>query len=258
MDRPLDKLSSFTKAWISRGIEKHYRPGSSMEATGDYIKLLPLELILNDTKDLLHYISRDIMEINNDFSDNTLISDYALAWRGRICAYEECLEIVRSGLLLAISLCDKMISLDEDARSSHGDKTKSPQEQELQREKFSFLKEDLGKVVTLSHDQNNSLKTLNKKLLAHVSMISMREQIFEARSVTNLTELAFFFIPLSFVTAIFSMQIKVGCTLYPPRPLCVLTSMNIPGATTGPFHFSLDNHLLGGFAGRLHFPLWYT
>lgn len=48
----------------------------------------------------------------------------------------------------------------------------------------------------------------NKSLLTTMSLAESKRGIAEAESVTRLTQLAFFFIPLTFSASIFSMQVK--------------------------------------------------
>ena len=48
----------------------------------------------------------------------------------------------------------------------------------------------------------------SKSLTANMSILESKRGIAEAESVTKLTELAFFFIPLTFSASIFSMQVK--------------------------------------------------
>ena len=48
----------------------------------------------------------------------------------------------------------------------------------------------------------------HKSLMANMSIVESKRGIAEAESVTKLTELAFFFIPLTFSASIFSMQVK--------------------------------------------------
>ena len=50
--------------------------------------------------------------------------------------------------------------------------------------------------------------TISKSLVANMSIVESKRGIAEAESVTKLTELAFFFIPLTFSASIFSMQVK--------------------------------------------------
>lgn len=48
----------------------------------------------------------------------------------------------------------------------------------------------------------------HKSIMANMSIVESKRGIAEAESVTKLTELAFFFIPLTFSASIFSMQVK--------------------------------------------------
>ena len=59
----------------------------------------------------------------------------------------------------------------------------------------------------INHLRSHTNRT-QKLLLSNVSILESKLGIAEAESVTKLTELAFFFIPLSFSASIFSMQVK--------------------------------------------------
>ncbi|KAL8640669.1 MAG: hypothetical protein Q9226_008721 [Calogaya cf. arnoldii] len=60
------------------------------------------------------------------------------------------------------------------------------------------------------------VKSNHRSLMTTMSLIESKRGISEAESVTKLTELAFFFIPLTFAASLFSMQVKeldAGTTL---------------------------------------------
>ena len=59
----------------------------------------------------------------------------------------------------------------------------------------------------IAHLQQRTERT-KKSLMANMSIIESKRGIAQAESVTKLTELAFFFIPLTFSASIFSMQLK--------------------------------------------------
>lgn len=52
------------------------------------------------------------------------------------------------------------------------------------------------------------LKEISRALTGTLQFIESHRAILEAESITRLTELAFFFIPLSFAATVFSMQVK--------------------------------------------------
>lgn len=52
------------------------------------------------------------------------------------------------------------------------------------------------------------IESTHRSLMATLSLIESKRGISEAESVTKLTELAFFFIPLTFAASLFSMQVK--------------------------------------------------
>ena len=76
-------------------------------------------------------------------------------------------------------------------------------ELKLTRQLLRGVKEDMKNTRSIIEQINDSLRTT-------VSLIESRRAISEAESVTKLTELAFFFIPLSFAASFFSMPLDVS------------------------------------------------
>ena len=66
----------------------------------------------------------------------------------------------------------------------------------------------LAKCLMQISDVRQRTKSSYKSLMTLMSLIESKRGISEAESVTKLTELAFFFIPLTFAASLFSMQIK--------------------------------------------------
>lgn len=61
--------------------------------------------------------------------------------------------------------------------------------------------------TNIAHLRQRTERT-KKSLMANMSIVESKRGIAQAESVTKLTELAFFFIPLTFSASIFSMQVK--------------------------------------------------
>ncbi|KUI56686.1 hypothetical protein VP1G_10830 [Cytospora mali] len=67
-------------------------------------------------------------------------------------------------------------------------------------------------------------KELNRPIRQELSILESQQQLEEAANVTKLTKLAFIFVPLSFVTSAFSMQIK---ELQDPVPISVVVAAGL-------------------------------
>ena len=68
----------------------------------------------------------------------------------------------------------------------------------------SLLQECVADIANMKQRTQSSYQSL----MANMSIVESKRGIAEAESVTKLTELAFFFIPLTFSASIFSMQVK--------------------------------------------------
>lgn len=198
------KSSCETGPWLLRQLSLF---DSSVECFPDrqdprYFQYFPLLLVSHDTTDMLRYIQLDIEEIIAGFSHDNAISNYALSWRGRLCAHEHSLELIQRMIEDGLSMLNTLLRNDPPGDKMHPANIAD----------FKDLYRIFMEMQEKSRELKAKVQLSSQQLLAHVSMISMREQIIEARSVANLTELAFFFIPLSFAAAVFSMQIK-ACVL---------------------------------------------
>ncbi|KAK8209244.1 hypothetical protein IWZ01DRAFT_310466 [Phyllosticta capitalensis] len=70
------------------------------------------------------------------------------------------------------------------------------------------LKEDCAEFATQLEDVLRHLESTSNALIGSMSIMESSKAIKEAEEVTKLTQLAFFFIPLTFVAGIFGMNLK--------------------------------------------------
>lgn len=74
---------------------------------------------------------------------------------------------------------------------------------------FGRLKNEPQYLLNHIENSKDRVERLSNALVSTMSILESKKAISEAESISRLTELAFFFIPLSFTTSIFGMQIKV-------------------------------------------------
>ena len=67
---------------------------------------------------------------------------------------------------------------------------------------------EVDKCLQQISDLRHQIYRTSKSLMASISILESRRGIAEAESVTKITELAFFFIPLTFSASVFSMQVR--------------------------------------------------
>lgn len=79
-------------------------------------------------------------------------------------------------------------------------------------------------LLTRIKDTTNRVERAQWTIRQELSILGSQQQLEEAASITKLTELAFIFTPLSFVTSAFSMQIK---ELEKPVPLSIVVATGI-------------------------------
>ena len=155
----------------------------------------PLEALLctihDDTHDLIQIIRETLQQIREDTLDEHVMQKRVMFWRG-----------------LLYRLNHKLSDLDQQLRGFL---------------RFAYASEVLCSEVTQPslpsadaatatrqtlHRCLELLERCSDNLLAEMQIVDSRRSIAEAESISKLTELAFIFIPLSFVASMFGMQVK--------------------------------------------------
>ncbi|KAL9631036.1 MAG: hypothetical protein Q9164_006108 [Protoblastenia rupestris] len=144
-----------------------------------------------DTLIILRLMSSALSDLGNDMLDDILIQDRIYHWRHLLNRFDIELAALENTLKRFASFVEAT-DITNDVESSRPSIT---------RIKFD---DTFAQIVELRKRTNRSFKAL----MANMSIVESRRGIAEAESVTKLTELAFFFIPLTFSASIFSMQIK--------------------------------------------------
>lgn len=154
-------------------------------------------IVHQDTLDLLQLMRLALSEINRA-SDDKILQERALHWRYRLDQFRA-----------------QLVELEESLQQFDGflyppSKTCPPQEQvELDTNPIRYLLSDGHKQISLLDQRIRDAYT---SLTSKVQINDSHRSIAEAETVTKLTELAFLFLPTSFATSIFSMQIISNST----------------------------------------------
>ncbi|RHZ46559.1 uncharacterized protein CDV56_100591 [Aspergillus thermomutatus] len=151
------------------------------------------EIIGQDTSTLLQVLNQILNDMEVDILDDTKMEDRLALWRQLISKAErELLELKTSTKSF---LAFFGITPPADTFPATADDTP-----DIIRN-VSDLFEEINQMLT-------RLRHASSSLTSNMGLLDSRRSIDEAHAVTRLTELAFIFIPLSFSTSVFGMQIE--------------------------------------------------
>ena len=158
---------------------------------------LIFRIVHQDTLYLLQLMRLALVEIDRASSDN-ILQERALHWRFRLDQFRGQLIELEGSLLQFVEFVNPQATFKDghDQPKLDTDPIQHLLSDALSR--ISLLKQRIGEVYL----------TLTSK----VQISDSHRSITEAETITRLTELAFLFIPLSFATSIFGMQIIDGST----------------------------------------------
>ena len=151
-------------------------------------------IIYRDTLDVLHLMDLALTEMSHDILDDSLIQQRLVHWRHLLERFEIELRQLQSSLQSFATF----ISAPE------GTNPVPPATIVEQSPMEPILQDGRSRIADLRQRTADSYRSL----MANMSIIESKRGIAEAESVTKLTELAFFFIPLTFSASVFSMQVK--------------------------------------------------
>lgn len=144
-------------------------------------------IIQSDTLNVLHLMDLALSEIRRFMLDDTFIQQRLVHWRHLLERFDTELHRLEASLTGFTDFLKRL---------HYG-----PQD-------FPSVEARITQCTTrIAHLKQRTERTY-KSLMANMSIVESKRGIAEAESVTKLTELAFFFIPLTFSASIFSMQVK--------------------------------------------------
>ena len=176
--------------WMTQGnMHQPFKAGSAF-----HLECL-FAIIQNDTSNTLWHMDLALQEIGQNILDETLIQQRLIHWRLLLERFGNELQQLEESLHRFANFING--SGTSFNHNDDGLNRRSPHVEKLLESSVSQIK-SLRQRTTRSY----------KSLMANMSIVESKRGIAEAESVTKLTELAFFFIPLTFSASIFSMQVK--------------------------------------------------
>ena len=152
-------------------------------------------IVQNDTANTLRHMDLALQIIGRHMLDETLIQQRLVHWRLLLERFGNELQQLEESLRRFADFISGFGISDNHHHDVHN-------RHSFQVEKL--LKSNVSQIKSLRQRTTRSYKSL----MANMSIVESKRGIAEAESVTKLTELAFFFIPLTFSASIFSMQVK--------------------------------------------------
>jgi hypothetical protein len=184
---------------------------SGLEKNTEQLNLAkPLfQIIKQDTLSLLKQLSHVFDEVETGILDDAIMEDRLSSWRRVIGRAQRELPDLRASMK---PFFDFIALLEPPGTSiTEGSMTNEPEESEDFRE---FLKE--------INQASERLHRTSALLTSNMGLLDSRRSIDEARAVSRLTELAFIFIPLSFATSVFGMQVEPFADNVPLRSFFIV------------------------------------
>ena len=158
---------------------------------------LIFRIVHQDTLNLLQLMRLALVEIDRGSNDN-ILQERVLHWRYRLDQFRGQLVELEGSLLQFVEFVNPQAT----SKNRHD-------QPNLETDPIQYLLSDaLGRISLLKQRIGEVYITLTSK----VQIRDSHRSIAEAETVTRLTELAFLFIPLSFATSVFGMQIIDGST----------------------------------------------
>ncbi|KAJ5584352.1 Mg2+ transporter protein CorA-like/Zinc transport protein ZntB [Penicillium hispanicum] len=152
-----------------------------------------LEIIRRDTLTLLQQLRRILDEVEIDLLDDRKMEDRLVLWRQLISRGQRELPDIKASMA---PLRDFLGTIEPPNVAEERSNEQSNIVQDFQK-----LPEDIDRII-------ERLRAVAGSLTSNMGLLDSRRSIDEAHAVTRLTELAFIFIPLSFATSVFGMQIE--------------------------------------------------
>ena len=179
-------------AWI-RAHTSRQRNSSAHSGPLDFL----FAIVQKDTLNTLQLMDEALTQIGRDILDDSLIQQRLMKWRLLLGRFDAELRSLERSLSKFAVFIAPLKSSSNDNDEVDTTPSSSPLVADL-------LREGKIEIANLRHRATSSYQSL----MANMSIVESKRGIAEAEGVTKLTELAFFFIPLTFSASIFSMQVK--------------------------------------------------
>ncbi|KAL3421140.1 hypothetical protein PVAG01_07585 [Phlyctema vagabunda] len=178
--------------------------------TEEYFGVLePLsQIISQDARSLLKLLDKTLDGIDAEIQDETKIEENLSTWRRLISRSQIELSDLRDSMGEFFSFFGVLFPING-PRSAN----------EVNR-----ISKDFREVANKIEGMLGRLRTSSTSLTSNMALLDSRRSIAEAQAVKKLTELAFFFIPLTFAASLFGMQVE---PLEDPAPLSTFIILGV-------------------------------
>ena len=146
-------------------------------------------IIQRDMLYVFRNMNSALTDLSQDILDDIKLQNFILYWRS------------------SLAYCDRdLFQIEKSFRGFAAYATMFTDSQNAQPAAATSVEVD--KCLQQISDVRHQIYRRSKSLMSSISILESRRGIAEAESVTKITELAFFFIPLTFSASVFSMQVK--------------------------------------------------
>ncbi|KAL9599900.1 MAG: hypothetical protein Q9219_003533 [cf. Caloplaca sp. 3 TL-2023] len=174
-----------TRNILKRLVQSHTTQPADPRTKVGLLEYLVL-IILKDTLMIVRNIDLTLTQMNDNLLNDELLQQSINYWRRILNRFETELRRMETSIPNFVRYV-----LDGDPTSNH-----------------PTSGEYLTKYILQTQKVQERIRITYASLMTAMSLVESKRGISEAESVTKLTELAFFFIPLTFSASLFSMQVK--------------------------------------------------
>ena len=178
-------------AWITHANQSH----STIRPSLGPIDCL-FAIIHRDTLKTLGIMDEALTQIGREILDDSLIQQRLINWRLLLERFGVELRALEMSLRNTAKFIETITAAHELGYQEEQNNTPNAMN--------GLLEQGVAEIVRLQQRTSSSYQSL----MTNMSIVESKRGIAEAEGVSKLTELAFFFIPLTFSASIFSMQVK--------------------------------------------------
>ncbi|RPA80922.1 hypothetical protein BJ508DRAFT_327014 [Ascobolus immersus RN42] len=208
-------LKRWTKEYYSDTSASPHSQDSGSE--GDTIVLFLLKIVLRDCSHVLSAISEELLELQEAMQTehSSVVIRSLPAWQALLLTHRKELRKMAEAAEMALYTLHMVSTIPTPRERSfpnivngcaHGLAIGQIPETAPPELKGCFL--DYLRFQRLIEIEEGRVREVSGMLMSTLSIIESQKAIDEAESVTKLTEMAFFFLPLGFSASIFGMQVK--------------------------------------------------
>lgn len=157
------------------------------------------QIVNQDSKSLLRLLHTSLNGITEEILDDTKMEENLAMWRLLITRAQLELPELKESLTRFLSFLQILDPPNQFPLSA---------EMSVPDGERGIVSKDFQDLCKQIDDMMQRLQTASSSLTSNMALLDSRRSIAEAQAVTKLTELAFFFIPISFAATLFGMQIE--------------------------------------------------